>query len=61
MYVEARGVCVCTQVGDLCLSAQGVTKHGDRCPSPTGVKNVYDGVGIDSKGMYVYRWCLLLV
>ena len=45
---------MCTQVGDLYLSAQGVTKHGDRCPSPTGVKNVYDGVGINSKGMYAY-------
>ena len=52
---------MCTQVGDLCLSARGVTKHGDRCPSPTGVKNVYDGVGIDSKEMYAYRWCLLLM
>ena len=61
MYVEARGVCVCTQVGDLYPSAQGVTKHGDRCLSPMGVKNVYDGVSIDSKGMYVYRWCSLLV
>ena len=55
MYVEAQGICMCTQVGDLCSSARGVTKHGDRCPSPTGVKNVYDGVGIDSKGMYAYR------
>ena len=61
MYVEAWGVCVCTQVGDLYPSAWGVTKHGDRCLSPTGVKSVYDGVGIDSKGMYAYRWCSLLV
>ena len=61
MYVEVRGVCVCTQVGDLCPSARGVTKHGDRWPSPTGVNGVCDGVGIDSKGMYVYRWCSLLV
>ena len=50
---------MCTQVGDLYPSARGVTKHGDRCPSPTGVKNVYDGVGIDSKGMYAYRRCSL--
>ena len=58
--IETRDVCVCTQVGDLCPSAQGVTKHGDRCPSPTGVKDVYDGVSIDSKRIYAYRWCLLL-
>ena len=55
MYVEARGVCVCTQVGDLYSSARGVTKHGDRCPSPMGVKSVYDGVSIDSREMYAYR------
>ena len=48
-------------MGDLCSSAQGVTKHGDRCLSPTGAKNVYDGVGIDSKEMYAYQWCSLLV
>ena len=46
---------MCMQVGDLCPSARGVTKHGDRCPSPTGVKDVYDGVGIDSKRIYAYR------
>ena len=40
--------------GDLYLSAQGMTKHGDRCPSPMGVKSVYDGVGIDSREMYAY-------
>ena len=55
MCIEARNVCVCTQVGDLYLSARGVTKHGDRCPSPTGVKDVYDGVGIDSKRIYAYQ------
>ena len=52
---------MCAQVGDLHSSARGVTKHRDRCPSPTGVKNVYDGVGIDSKEMYAYQWCSLLV
>ena len=61
MCVEARGVCVCTQVGALCSSARGVTKHRDRCLSPMGVKNVYDGVGIDSKEVYAYRWCSLLM
>ena len=61
MCIEARDVCVCTQVGDLYPSARGVTKHGDRCPSPMGVKDVYDGVGIDSEGIYAYRWCSLLV
>ena len=61
MCIEAQDVCVCMQVGDLYPSARGVTKHGDRCPSPMGVKDVYDGVGIDSKGIYAYRWCSLLV
>ena len=61
MCIEARDVCVCTQVGDLYPSARGVTKHGDQCPSPTGIKDVYDGVGIDSKGIYAYRWCSFLV
>ena len=61
MHIEARDVCVCTQVGDLYPSARGVTKHGDRCLSPTGIKDVYDGVSIDSKGMYAYRCCSLLV
>ena len=61
MYVEAWGVCVCTQVDDLCPSARGVTKHRDRCPSLMGVKNVYDGVGIDSKEVYAYRGCSLLM
>ena len=46
---------MCMQVGDLYPSARGVTKHGDRCPSLTGVKDVYDGVGIDSKRIYAYR------
>ena len=50
-----RGVYVCTLLGDMYSSAWVVTKHGDRCPSPTGVKSVYDGVGIDSKEMYAYR------
>ena len=53
--MEAWDVCVCMQVGDLYPSMRGVTKHGDRCPSPTGVKDVYDGVGIDSKRIYAYR------
>ena len=61
MCIEVRDVCMCTQVGDLYPSARGVTKHGDRCLSPTGVKDVYDSVGIDSKGIYAYRWCSLLV
>ena len=38
-----------------------MTKHGGRCPSPMGVKYVYDGVGIDSREMYAYQWCLLLM
>ena len=41
--------------GTLYLSAWGVTKHGDRCLSPMGIKSVYDGVGMDSREMYVYR------
>ena len=49
MYVCVR------RWGDLCSSTWGVTKHGDRCPSLTGVKSVYDGVGIDSREMYAYR------
>ena len=56
-----RDICVCTQVGDVCPSARDVTKHGGRCPSPTGVKNVCDGVGIDSKDIYAYQRCSLLV
>ena len=55
MYVEVWGVCMCTWVGDLYSSARVVTKHGDRCLSPTGIKSVYDSVGIDSKEMYVYQ------
>ena len=41
--------------GDLCSSVRGVTKHGDRCPSLTGIKSVYDSVGINSREMYAYR------
>ena len=39
----------------LYLSARGMTKHRDRCLSLTGVKSVYDDVGINSREMYVYR------
>ena len=35
-------------VGCLCLSAQDVTKHGSRSPSPTGINWVSDGVSINS-------------
>ena len=45
----------------LCLSAQDVTKHGDQSPSPTGVSWVNDGVGIDSKEIYAYQRCSLLI
>ena len=41
--------------GALCSSAWDVTKHRDRCPSPMGVKSVYDGVGINSGEMYAYQ------
>ena len=56
LYILRRGVyaCVC-RWGDLYSSMWGVTKHGDRCPSPMGVKSVYDGVGIDSREMYAYQ------
>ena len=55
LYMLRCGVYACVRrCGDLYSSAQDVTKHGDRCPSPTGVKSVYDGVGIDSREMYVY-------
>ena len=62
LYMLRHGVyaCVC-RWGALYLSAWGVTKHGYRCPSPTGVKSVYDGVGIDSREMYAYRYCSLLM
>ena len=55
LYMLRCGVyaCVC-RWGALYSSARGMTKHGDRCPSLTGVKDVYDGVGIDSKGIYAY-------
>ena len=33
-----------------------VTKHGDRCPSPTGVHWVGDAVGVNSVGgMYLLK------
>ena len=38
-----------------------VTKHGDQCPSLVGISWVDDGVGIDSKEIYAYRKCLLLM
>ena len=56
LYVLRCGVYACVRRwGGLYSSARDVTKHGDRCPSPTGVKSVYDGVGIDSREMYAYR------
>ena len=56
LYMLRYGVYACVRSwGALCSSARDVTKHGDRCPSPTGVKSVYDGVGIDSREMYAYR------
>ena len=56
LYILRRGVYACVRRwGDLCSSARGVTKHGDQCPSPMGVRSVYDGVGIDSREMYAYR------
>ena len=42
-----QGVCARGWVQRLCLSAQSVTKCGDRSPSPTGVNWVSDEVGID--------------
>ena len=48
-------------MGRLYLSVRDVTKHRDRSPSPTGVSWVSDGVGIDSRGIYVYRRCSLLL
>ena len=45
LYMLGHGVYACVRRwGDLYSSARGVTKHGDRCPSLTGVKSVYDGV-----------------
>ena len=38
-----------------------VTKHGDRSPSPTGISWIDNGVGIDSKEIYAYRRCSLLM
>ena len=56
LYMLGCGVYACVhRWGDLYLSVRGVTKHGDQCPSPTGIKSVYDGVGIDSREMYAYR------
>ena len=50
-----KGVYACVRRwGTLYSSARGVTKHRDRCPSATGVKSVYDSVGIDSREMYAY-------
>ena len=48
---------MCVYIGGVVLysSARDVTKHGDQCPSPMGVKSVYDSVGIDSREMYAYR------
>ena len=56
LYMLRCGVyaCVC-RWGDLYSSMQDVTKHGDQCPSPTGIKKVYDGVGINSREMYAYQ------
>ena len=56
LYMLRYGVYACVhRWGALCSSAWDVTKHGDRCLSPTGVKSVYDSVGIDSREMYAYR------
>ena len=43
-----------TKHGIRFLSAWDVTKHGDQCPSPTGVNWVDDMVSIDFMGgMYL--------
>ena len=56
LYMLRCGVYACVRRwGALCSSMRGVTKHGDRYLSPMGVKSVYDGVGIYSREMYVYR------
>ena len=56
LYMLTCGVYVCVcRWGTLYSSAWGMTKHGDRCPSPTGIKSVYDGVGINPREMYAYR------
>ena len=49
------------RMGRLCSSMQDVTKHRDQSPSPTGISWVSDGVGIDSKEIYAYQRCSLLM
>ena len=39
----------------------GVTNYRDQCPSPTGINWVSDGVSINSRGIYVYQRCSLLM
>ena len=41
-------------MGHLCSSVWDVTKHRDRSLSPMGISWVDDGVGINSKEIYVY-------
>ena len=55
------GVCMYMWTGHLCSSTWDVTKHGDRSPSPTGVSWVSDGVSIDSREIYAYQRCSLLM
>ena len=54
IFLCVRDVCAYTWVGRLCSSAQDVTKHGSRSPSPTGINWVSDRVGIDSTE-YMHR------
>ena len=61
MLKMAWGVCVYMWTGCLCSSAWDVTKHGDQSPSPMGISWVSDSVGIDSKEIYAYRRCSLLM
>ena len=42
-------------------ASQGLTNHGDGCPSLMGINWVSDRVGIDSGGIYAYRIGLLLM
>ena len=57
----AWGVCKYVWMGRLCSSVRGVTKHRDQSPSLMSVNWVSDGVSINSKEIYVYRKCLLLM
>ena len=49
------------RMGRLCSSMQDVTKHRDQSPSLMSINWVSDGVSINSKEIYVYQTCSLLV